>query len=188
MTNMRTRWLAPLLEKVVASWVPQEHEKPISLASLVPFRELTAIGMALAAAALVVSIVCEFWLRPARAPRTGTWDCGYARPSARMQYTSSSFADTLVRLFRGVLRPDSEPPEIKGLFPPPSRFRSITEDVVLFRFILPMTRSLKRLAGRMRVIQRGQMRNYVVYIFATVVVLLVWTFPVGRWFVRLLTR
>jgi hypothetical protein len=40
----------------------------------------------------------------------------------------------------------------------------------------------------MRVIQRGQMRNYVLYIFATVVILLLWTLPVGQLFVRLLTR
>jgi hydrogenase-4 component B len=186
--GLGSRWLAPLLEHVVACWVPQEHARPTSLVSLVPFTELTAIGMALAAAALGVTLVCELWLRPARAPRAGTWDCGYARPSARMQYTSSSFAASLVRLFRGVLRPDREAPEIKELFPAPSRFRSVTEDVVLFRFILPLSKSLKRLAGRMRVIQRGQMTNYVVYIFATVVVLLVWTFPIGRWFVRLLTR
>ncbi|MBI4586833.1 MAG: NADH-quinone oxidoreductase subunit H [Planctomycetes bacterium] len=38
-----------------------------------------------------------FRKRPVK--ETVTWDCGYARPSARMQYTSSSFADTLIEFF-----------------------------------------------------------------------------------------
>jgi hydrogenase-4 component B len=181
-------YLAPLLDRVVAAWLPGEPPIRVSLASLVPFPWLTGLGIALGAGALVVFILCELWLRPGRAPRAGTWDCGYARPSPRMQYTSSSFADTLVRLFRGVLRPRSEAPEVKGLFPAASRFESLTEDVVLSRFILPTISVLKRLANRMRVIQRGQMTNYVVYIFATVMLLLLWTLPVGQWFFRLMTR
>jgi hypothetical protein len=44
------------------------------------------------------------------------------------------------------------------------------------------------LIHRIRVIQRGQTRNYVLYLFATVVVLLIWTLPVGRVFVRFLSR
>ena len=32
-------------------------------------------------------------------PPARTWDCGYARPTPRMQYTASSFAETLVGLF-----------------------------------------------------------------------------------------
>ncbi len=186
--GLGSHWLAPLLDQIVACWAPDEHQPRLSLASLVPFRGVTAAGTALIAAAAIVTIVCEVWLRPARAPRVGTWDCGYARPSPRMQYTSSSFADTLVRLFRGILRPRSEPPEIETLFPAPSRFQSVTEDVVLSRVILPVLKRFKRLADRMRVIQRGRMTNYVVYIFATVVILLIWTLPVGRWFVRLMTR
>jgi hydrogenase-4 component B len=181
-------WLGPLLDQVVASWVPQEPPIRVSLASVVPFGWLTGLGITLGAGAFAVFIICELWLRPGRAPRVGTWDCGYARPTPRMQYTSSSFADTLVRLFRGVLRPRVEAPEVKEVFPAASRFQSVTEDVVLFRFILPAIRVLKRLADRMRVIQRGQMTNYVVYIFATVMILLLWTLPVGRWFFRLMTR
>jgi hypothetical protein len=139
-------------------------------------------------ATAIAFVVCEIWLRPGRAPKAGTWDCGYARPSARMQYTASSFADMLVRLFRGVLRPQSETPVLDDLFAKPARFRSVVEDVVLYRFILPLIKTLTRLTDRMRVIQRGQMRNYVLYIFATVVILLLWTLPVGQLLVRLLTR
>jgi hydrogenase-4 component B len=181
-------WLAPFLDQVVACWIPTEHSPQVSLGALVPFSWFAGMSTALVGVTAVAFVVSEIWLRPGRAPRAGTWDCGYARPSARMQYTSSSFADMLVRLFRGFLKPSSETPELEGLFPKSARFRSTVEDVVLFRLIFPIIRTLTRLADRMRVIQRGQMRNYVLYIFATVVILLLWTLPVGQLFARLLTR
>ena len=37
--------------------------------------------------------------RAARSPQTVTWDCGYAQPTPRMQYTASSFAQPLTDLF-----------------------------------------------------------------------------------------
>ena len=46
-----------------------------------------------------------------------SWDCGYARPTARMQYTASSFADTLVALFGWALRPTEDRPRPRGPFP-----------------------------------------------------------------------
>ncbi len=181
-------WLAPFLDQVVACWVPPESLHRVSLLSLVPLGWLSTTGAALGAVAALAFIICEVRLKPDREPKVGTWDCGYARPSARMQYTSSSFADMLVRLFRGVLRPRSETPELGGLFPKPSRFRSIVEDVVLSRFILPTIKALTQLSDRMHVFQRGQLQHYVFYIVATVVVLLLWTLPVEQLFVRLLTR
>jgi hydrogenase-4 component B len=43
------------------------------------------------------------WLRGRRAKRSATWACGYTAPSARMQYTASSFSDQLARLLRALL-------------------------------------------------------------------------------------
>jgi hydrogenase-4 component B len=105
-----------------------------------------------------------------------------------MQYTSSSFADMLVRLLGGALRPKTEAPKLAELFPAPSGFRSVVDDVVLGRIILPTINALKRLADRTHILQRGRMQPYVLYIFAAVVMLLLWTFPVGQRLARLLTR
>jgi hydrogenase-4 component B len=180
--------LAPILDRVIGCWLPGEHLQLDPLLSLVPFARMSIAGMALTASIGVAVLTAEVCLRPGRVPKTGTWDCGYARPSSRMQYTSSSFADMLVGLFRGVLRPKTGAPALGGLFPEKTRFHRIVEDVVLHRFILPAAEVLKLLSHRLRVIQRGQMRNYVFYIFAAVVALLMWTLPVGRVFVRFLSR
>jgi hydrogenase-4 component B len=181
-------WLAPLMDRAVGCWVPDLSLRGTTLGSLVPFGQVSGTGIALLVGAAVGYLGSELWMRPGRAPKAGTWDCGYARPTARMQYTSSSFADMLVRLLGGVLRPKTEPPKLGGLFPASTGFRSVVEDVVLSGFILPTIGLLRRWAERTHVLQRGQTQPYVLYILATVVILLLWTLPVGHLFVRLLTR
>jgi len=181
-------WLAPHLDNVVRCWVADESLHRMTLASLVPLGWVSGTGIALLGGAVAAYMASELWTRPGRAPKVGTWDCGYARPSARMQYTSSSFADMLVRLLRGALRPKAEAPKLAELFPASSRFRSVVDDVVLGRIILPTINALKRLADRTHILQRGRMQPYVLYIFAAVVMLLLWTFPVGQRLASLLTR
>ena len=38
--------------------------------------------------------------------RAGTWDCGYAAPTARMQYTAGSFAGIITEWFAWILQPE----------------------------------------------------------------------------------
>lgn len=69
----------------------------------------------LAAALLGVGLV-RYW-QGRRARRSVTWGCGYTAGSARMQYTGSSFAEQLARIFEPmlpVLRRERRP---SGLFP-----------------------------------------------------------------------
>ena len=54
---------------------------------------------------------------------TVTWDCGYARAAATMQYTSSSYAQMLVELFQWSLRPKLNSPRIQKPFPTGAEFR-----------------------------------------------------------------
>ena len=52
---------------------------------------------------------------------SGTWDCGYARPTARMQYTASSFAQPLTNMFGFLLRTRRRfvaPPGFSRCMPP----------------------------------------------------------------------
>jgi hydrogenase-4 component B len=56
-------------------------------------------GLALALAAAGVL----GWRRARAARRAATWGCGYGAPNPRMQYTASSFADGLARIFEAIL-------------------------------------------------------------------------------------
>jgi hypothetical protein len=105
-----------------------------------------------------------------RAESTVTWDCGYASPTARMQYTASSFADGIVRLFAWALRPFSHADEPTVLFPAAARFRSHVPDTVLDRVVLPLARRAARVLVWFRWIQQGNVHLYVLYIVVALVV------------------
>jgi hydrogenase-4 component B len=115
------------------------------------------------------------WLRPL--PREGdlpTWDCGYAAPEARMEYTASSFADGLVRGLRWALRPVVHRPRVSGWFPRPARYESQVPDPVLDRAAAPALRLTVKGAALLRVAQGGALPVYLLYVLLTLLVLLVW--------------
>jgi len=67
--------------------------------------KLTRIGMISGTLVLLVAIV--LWLRfkmtSRPASRHVTWGCGYAAPTARMQYTGASFSSEMSGMFRSVM-------------------------------------------------------------------------------------
>ncbi|MBI4616366.1 MAG: hypothetical protein HY720_22335 [Planctomycetes bacterium] len=105
---------------------------------------------------------------------TVTWDCGYARPTPRMQYTASSFAQPLVTLFASVLRPRRELPRVDVPFPSKTAFASRTPDVLEALIYRPVFAGIGRGLARLRWLQHGRVQLYVLYIALTLVVLLAW--------------
>ncbi|MDF1555348.1 MAG: proton-conducting transporter membrane subunit [Deferrisomatales bacterium] len=163
---------APALDRAVAAWSASGNLPAVG--SLVPLAAVSGLGCALVG--LLTLGAALLWRRLARSPveRVGTWDCGYAFPTARMQYTSSSFARTLVGWFAWALRPEEHRPRPGGCFPEATAFWSHVPDAVLRRLLLPAARAGADLASRLRVLQQGNVHAYVAYILATVVALLAW--------------
>lgn len=136
-----------------------------------------AIGVA--AALLIVGIAAAAVLRSrllhARAVETtGTWDCGYARPTARMQYTASSFAQPLTTLFHLVLRTETHFKPPAGLFPREGTWATETPDAFRETIFRPAFASIGRTLGRLRPLQQGRMHLYVLYIVLTLIALIAW--------------
>jgi formate hydrogenlyase subunit 3/multisubunit Na+/H+ antiporter MnhD subunit len=103
-----------------------------------------------------------------------TWDCGYIAPGPRMQYTASSFADPITRMFRAVLRPHESVRGLSGLMPSGASLHTDTPDVMSDGFYRPIFRAVASLAGRLRKLQQGRIQLYVLYIALTLLVLLLW--------------
>ncbi len=162
----------PLLERAVHTWSAQPT--PLSFAALVPLKGLTAMGLALVGVVAALALLLKLTLRP-KTIRTGlTWDCGYARPTGRMQYTGSSLGDSLVKLTSFLLWPKNFRTALRGYFPRPSAFKSLVPDAVLDRLVTPLFRASGRHLPRLRVLQQGQTHVYVLYILIVMIVLLVW--------------
>ena len=108
------------------------------------------------------------------------WGCGGIRVSPRMQYTATSYAEPLVRVFDDALRPRRD---LEVTHTEESRylverveFRQRLSDVVEDRVYAPATRAVTRVGRAARGIQNGSIHRYLAFSFtALAVVLLVVT-------------
>ena len=135
---------------------------------------LGAIPLILLGVLVAIAAAGMALMRPAAL--TTTWDCGYAAGSPRIQYTASSFAQMLVRLFRWAVLPDEHRLRLSRPFPASGqRFESHAPDPVLDRALLPLFARGRSLLGLLHVIQAGRIQTYLLYIVVTLVVLLAWS-------------
>ena len=157
----------PFMGRAISAWAPGTDPLLLSMA---PVGWISAVGGALIGGAALAFL----WLRRrgGSAPLAGTWDCGYAAPSPRMQYTASSFGQFLVGQFAWALRPRLHAPRLEGPFPAPARFETHVEDVALQRGILPAWRWSLLAFGRLRFLQQGRIQVYVLYMAVFAVALL----------------
>ncbi len=164
--------IAPLLDKAIVAWAPELSRQ--RLAVLAPLGWVSILGALLLVALLVAAALVRRNLRKNPADRVGTWDCGYVAPGPTMQYSSSSFAQTLVGLFSWALRPKVSRPDTRGLFPHPEAFTSNVADVVLDSILIPAAQLGSRAVRWFRWVQRGSMQAYLLYILLTLLVLFFW--------------
>lgn len=142
-----------------------------SVAPFVPLRRIGAAG-----AGLIALLGLALAVQRLRFGRTtaavGTWDCGFAKPTPRIQYTGSSYAEALVGLFRWVLRPVRQAPRLGDLFPGSAHFKAAVPDLVLDRILVPGSKQIGRILQALRLLQQGRIQVYLLYILATAVLLL----------------
>ena len=105
-----------------------------------------------------------------------TWGCAYPRPTARMQYTASSFAQPLMELFRSLLGTKKEVLAPRGFFPVAAALKTETPDLSREEMFRPMFERANEWLARLRWLQHGNVQLYILYIAVTLIVLLVWKF------------
>jgi hydrogenase-4 component B len=167
--------VAPILGRVVETWAPRLDYSGASIPALAPLSWITGMGLAILAGVAVVTVGTWAGIRSRSIDREVTWGCGYALPTSRMQYTSSSFAAMVIGLFRWVLRPRSHLPNARGVFPGVSTFHSHVPDAVLDEAVLPTFSVGVWILSGFRFIQRGSIQAYLLYVFVALIALLVWS-------------
>jgi hydrogenase-4 component B len=137
--------------------------------------ELAAAGAPAAAISFVAlalaGLLAVLWVsRPALAarrsgPRIETWGCAYPRVTSRMQYSASGFAASLLTLFGSLSGSRIE----AG----PGWFHTHPADPVLDTLGRPLwERLVGRAASRLRVLQTGRLRLYLLYVIFCLLALL----------------
>jgi hydrogenase-4 component B len=166
------------IENAVRSWAGPSATGAPPLAALAPLGRLCAFGLGLLGSVAVTAAAATWVPRRCVTRAALTWDCGYARPTARMQYTGSSLGQSLVIQLRMLLWPKSHRGSIQGPFPAAASFKSVVPDPVLDRALVPLFRQAGRTLPLVRVFQQGQTQAYVLYVLLILIVLLMWG-PIG---------
>lgn len=157
----------PVVSRVVASWRPAwgRVEAPAPLVTLGAAQRTLAV--------LALAMAAGLWRKAhANGLRRGlTWDCGYAMPSARMQYVSASFAGIAAGWFRWVLLPERKLRRPRGLFPANAIRLERVPETILERVIGPVGSVVLAVAASVRRLQHGRLQLYVLYVAVGLVTL-----------------
>jgi hydrogenase-4 component B len=150
----------PAIARAVSAWRPTwstgEAPAPLPVLNLV---NLTLAAFILAGGAWLWRRVRANGLR-----RAITWDCGYAVPTARMQYTGGSFSGIASGWFTWIMRPDRELHRPRGPFPAQASRMESSPSPVLTRVIEPAGRLVMRVALAARRTQHGRLQFYILYV------------------------
>lgn len=151
-----------LVAQSVGAWRPawSGAAPPASIAALGRI-QLGLVLLLLAAAAALRRRVSSNGIR-----RAVTWDCGYAAPTARMQYTGGSFAAIASAWFRRILRPSRFLRRPRGPFPARADHVERAPDPVFDGVLGPAAGAILRASTIARRLQHGHLPDYVLYLVA----------------------
>ena len=164
--------LAPIffwsaLVRAIGEWCPawSKAEAPAPLALL---------GWAQVALA-VVGAGAGWWLwrrvRSHSVSRALTWDCGYAQPTARMQYTAGSFAGIITEWFAWILCPTRHEHRPVEIHPAHANFEEHTPETVLEHVVQPVGGVVMLVSTAARRLQHGRLQAYLLYLVIGLAVL-----------------
>ncbi len=165
--------LLPRLAPVIEVFAPVS---PVALAGLMPpLARIALLSLAVAGLTTLLALL-RHRLLARRVVRQGpTWGCGYARPTARMQYTGASLAEPATGFFLGRLQRRRLPGRLP-LFPVSAAASTDTPDPACQHLFRPVFRTIEHSLAALRPLQAGNLHLYILYIALTLVALLVWKF------------
>ena len=105
-----------------------------------------------------------------------TWDCGLRGLTPNMEYTATGFSKPIRMIFKALFRPRREVQreyDYSPYFAKTLRFESHIEEAFVTRLYRPLNRGILRLSRRMRGLQAGSIQAYLIYIFITLLLLLI---------------
>jgi hydrogenase-4 component B len=137
-------------------WIALRHVTGDAVA-YAPF--LRAISMPLQIlAVLMIATLAALLAITRRSPRQLTWDCGYAQPTARMQYTSGGLSEWFTA----------------RILPRFLTMSGVADEPFADRIIRPLAGAFALRAMRLRWLQQGRLPLYLLYSFVTLIAGVAW--------------
>src|SRR5262249_5182348 len=104
-----------------------------------------------------------------------TWDCGQLGLTPQMEYTATGFSKPIRMIFKALFRPRRDVQreyDFSPYFAKTIRFESHIEEVFERRMYRPVRILILPASPRLRVLQAGSSHAYLLYIFVTLLLLL----------------
>ena len=105
-----------------------------------------------------------------------TWDCGYAQPTARMQYTASAFIQPLADLFNGILRQKKDIVKPESLFPDHSSIAVSVPDGGSRWLWGPLFQIANHISNKVKHLQSGLLHVYILIMVLAILLMLLGSF------------
>jgi hydrogenase-4 component B len=152
----------PAIARAVGAWNPtwSTGEPPA------PLSALGAVQITVGCLAAVLAMWLWHKAHANGLRRALTWDCGYAGPTARMQYTSGSFAGLASGWFTWLLQPERVWRRPRGVFPASATRMERVPETVLERVLIPSAGLILRVSSATRRLQHGRLSAYILYVVA----------------------
>ena len=157
----------PAVTRAAGAW----HPAWMTAVPPPPLLTLGTVQVVLAAAAAGAAV---FLWRKAQGnglQRALTWDCGYATPRARMQYTGGSFAGIATGWFSWILQPERSGRRLRGVLPTGALRQERIPETVLERLIGPVGTGILWVSTAVRQLQHGRLQAYILYVVAGIAAL-----------------
>jgi hypothetical protein len=170
--------LLPCLDRIVAVIAP-ESAGLLTLGLRADMRILVGAEALL----LICGLAAFLWWRRSASssvevpPSPPTWNCGYAIPVPRAEYTGSSFSEAWAPVLPGL---KVHFRRITGIFPKSTAFHSESRDLVGEMFLSPRFERLALRLLRFRWLQPGYLSIYILYVLLTLLGVFLWMLLRGR--------
>jgi len=166
-------WLEPVVRLLTGQTLPSGSSwlllTPVSAerASYAPL-----IFFAVVVAVLLLTILWVRRVYHGRVRRSDPWDCGYPEQDARMQDSAEGFGQPIRQIFEVFMKVERETPDPFSRTP---CYHGASLDKLWFILYAPIARLADWLSEQAGRLQHGRIQWYLIYSFATLIFLLVFT-------------
>ncbi|MBE6367071.1 MAG: hypothetical protein E7052_04080 [Lentisphaerae bacterium] len=108
-----------------------------------------------------------------------TWDCGFAAPTGRMQYTATAFIQPLADLFNEILQQKKSLQKPQGLFPEHAELSVETPDGLGRLVWKPVFGFFSAVSDKVRHLQSGFLHVYILIMVLAIMLMLLGCFLTG---------
>src|SRR5207247_4149015 len=176
--------LVRLMDPLTQQLTGQQLSTQLSLADGLVLTSLTEKTGTISTLGIVLMLVCllpiplALWLVLARGTKTRigpTWDCGLRGLTPQMEYTATGFSKPIRMIFKALFQPRRDVQreyDFSPYFAKKLRFESHVEEVFVQRMYRPLRILILRVSRRVRALQAGSIHAYLLYIFVTLLLLL----------------